>query len=71
MWAWGWAWRMERGVGASKRQRCAACMQCMCSVRHLEAEDVEQPDVTALAHAGRGDECRVDERYDLVEDARV
>ena len=46
-------------------------MQCMCSVQHLEAEDVEQSDVTALAHAGRGDECRVDERHDLVEDARI
>ena len=39
--------------------------------QHLEAEDVEQPDVAALTHACGGHECRVDERHDLVEDARV
>ena len=50
---------------------CAVCMQCMRSVQHLEAEDVEQSDVAALTHACRGDECRVDERHDLVEDPRV
>ena len=55
----------------SAREVCAVCMQCMRSVQHLEAEDVEQSDVAALTHACRGDECRVDERHDLVEDPRV